>query len=103
MTSATTCFPGRGAGKPSYVNFATAPKNPGFDAGAPHSWRSVFRDWAGNGGQSSEWLLDKFWAVAFSHSCRVQQHFGCRRRYLRTSEGNARSSGFCVLDFERRE
>ena len=30
-------FPGRGAGKPSYVNFATAPKQAGFDAGSPHS------------------------------------------------------------------
>jgi integrase len=37
-------FPGRGAGKPSYVNFATGPKTAGFDAGAPHSWRSIFRD-----------------------------------------------------------
>jgi integrase len=44
-------FPGRGAGNPSYVNFATAPMNSGFDAGAPHSWRSVFRDWAGDIGR----------------------------------------------------
>ena len=35
-----------GAGKPSYVNFATAPTHSGFDAGSPHSWRSIFRDWA---------------------------------------------------------
>ena len=29
-------FPGRGAGNPSYVNFAIAPKHAGFDAGSPH-------------------------------------------------------------------
>jgi integrase len=44
-------FPGRSAGKPSYVNFATAPKQAGFDAGSPHSWRSIFRDWAGDIGR----------------------------------------------------
>ena len=44
-------FPGRGAGKPSYVNFAIAPKHAGFDAGSPHSWRSIFRDWAGDIGR----------------------------------------------------
>jgi integrase len=44
-------FPGRSAEKPSYVNFATAPKQAGFDAGSPHSWRSIFRDWAGDIGR----------------------------------------------------
>jgi integrase len=41
-------FPGRDAGRPSYVNFATAPKQAGLDAGARHSWRSIFRDVCGD-------------------------------------------------------
>jgi integrase len=57
-------FPGRGAGKPSYVNFATAPKTAGFDAGAPHGWRSIFRDWAGDVGRVDRDLAE----AALAHS-----------------------------------
>jgi integrase len=57
-------FPGRGAGKPSYVNFAVAPKQAGFDAGSPHSWRSIFRDWAGDIGRIDRDLAE----AALAHS-----------------------------------
>jgi integrase len=39
-------FPGRGGAPLADTSFATAPKKAGIDAGAPHSWRSVWRDWA---------------------------------------------------------
>jgi integrase len=32
---------------PSHTYFAKAPKRVGLDLGTPHSWRSIFRDWAG--------------------------------------------------------
>jgi hypothetical protein len=38
-------FPGRGGAPLADTSFATAPKKAGLDAGAPHSWRSIFRDW----------------------------------------------------------
>jgi integrase len=43
-------FPGRGGSPLSYNVFATAPANakPPIDGGTPHSWRSIFRDWAGD-------------------------------------------------------
>jgi integrase len=34
-----------------YTAFAAAPAMKGRDAGSPHSWRSVFRDWAGDIGR----------------------------------------------------
>jgi integrase len=57
-------FPGRGAGRPSYVNFGVATKKAGFDAGAPHSWRSIFRDWAGDIGRIERDLAE----AALAHS-----------------------------------
>ena len=39
-------FPSRGGSKLAYSTFATAPMRAGIDAGSPHSWRSIFRDWA---------------------------------------------------------
>jgi integrase len=41
-------FPGRGGAPLASSSFAEAVKNAGIDAGAPHSWRSIFRDWAGD-------------------------------------------------------
>jgi integrase len=41
-------FPGVTARSLNYASFATAPTRAGFEAGAPHGWRSVFRDWAGD-------------------------------------------------------
>jgi integrase len=32
----------------SYTNFALAPAKAGIDTGSAHSWRSIFRDWAGD-------------------------------------------------------
>jgi integrase len=46
-------FPGR-SGKPmGYANFARTPIeiDAALDFGSPHSWRSVFRDWAGDVGR----------------------------------------------------
>ena len=57
-------FPGRGAGKPSYSNFADAAVQAGFDAGAPHGWRSIFRDWAGDIGRVDRDLAES----ALAHS-----------------------------------
>jgi integrase len=45
-------FPGRSGSPLSYASFATAPATKaGIDACTPHSWRSVFRDWAGDIGR----------------------------------------------------
>jgi integrase len=40
-------FPGRGGNAISYPTFAGAARALTFDVGSPHSWRGVFRDWAG--------------------------------------------------------
>jgi integrase len=37
-------FPGLNGPQIAYTAFATAPRKAGIDAGAPHSWRSIFRD-----------------------------------------------------------
>jgi integrase len=39
-------FPGRGGSQLVYSTFTDALKKATIDAGAPHSWRSIFRDWA---------------------------------------------------------
>jgi integrase len=39
-------FKSRGGGKLAHSTFAPAPARAAIDAGAPHSWRSIFRDWA---------------------------------------------------------
>jgi integrase len=41
-------FPGPMADALSYDTFAKATGKAGLDAGSPHGWRSVFRDWAGD-------------------------------------------------------
>jgi integrase len=37
-------FPNKGGGRLAHSNFAGVPKRAGIEAGAPHSWRSIFRD-----------------------------------------------------------
>ena len=39
-------FPGRASAPISYPGFASTVQNLDFDIGTPHSWRSIFRDWA---------------------------------------------------------
>jgi integrase len=39
-------FPGLSGSPLSYTAFSRAPGKAGIDAGSPHSWRSIFRDWA---------------------------------------------------------
>jgi integrase len=41
-------FAGRGGASLSDNSFSEAAKKAGVDAGTPHSWRSIFRDWAGD-------------------------------------------------------
>jgi integrase len=41
-------FPGRGGAPCAYSHFATAATHAGIDAGAPHGWRSIFRDACGD-------------------------------------------------------
>jgi integrase len=56
-------FPGPIAEALNYATFALAPGKAGLDAGSPHGWRSVFRDWAGdvcalpNKGELAEFAL----------------------------------------------
>jgi integrase len=40
-------FAGPNGAPPSHTYFAKAPGRVGVDCAAPHSWRSIFRDWAG--------------------------------------------------------
>ena len=57
-------FPG-GSGSPvGYSNFAKAPSKLGLDLAAPHSWRSVFRDWCHSVGRISRDLAEE----ALAHS-----------------------------------
>jgi integrase len=44
-------FPGPSGSPLNYTSFSRAPMKAGIDAGAPHSWRSIFRDWAGDIGR----------------------------------------------------
>jgi integrase len=46
VDAAALVFAGESGRALNYTLFALAPKRAGVDAGAPHSWRSVFRDWA---------------------------------------------------------
>jgi integrase len=46
-TNSDRMFPGAGGGAMAYTTFAVAPTKAGLDLGTPHSWRSVFADWAG--------------------------------------------------------
>jgi len=39
-------FPGLTGSPLSYTAFSRAPTKAGIDAGSPHSWRSIWRDWA---------------------------------------------------------
>jgi integrase len=41
-------FPGRDRGPISHTRFTIAPKATGLDLGTAHSWRSIWRDWAGD-------------------------------------------------------
>jgi integrase len=43
-------FPGRGGSSVSYAAFSAVARAVGFDLGSPHSWRSIFRDWASEHG-----------------------------------------------------
>jgi integrase len=44
-------FGGQSGSPVGYANFARAPSEAGVSAGSPHSWRSIFRDWAGDVGR----------------------------------------------------
>ncbi|HZZ22326.1 MAG TPA: tyrosine-type recombinase/integrase [Roseiarcus sp.] len=55
--------PARGA-PPSYATFVRAPSEMGLDLGTPHSWRSIFRDWAGDIGRIDRDLAE----AALAHS-----------------------------------
>ena len=57
-------FPGRNGMPLAHSGFARAPGEIGVDAGAPHSWRSVFRDWAGDVGRIDRDLAES----ALAHS-----------------------------------
>ena len=47
--SGASCLPVRPAGSPiNYSTFVRGLKAMGIDAGTPHSWRSIFRDWCGD-------------------------------------------------------
>jgi integrase len=41
-------FAGPGGLPIDHTNFALGPERAGIDAGTPHSWRSIFDDWAGD-------------------------------------------------------
>jgi integrase len=57
-------FPGLGGSPASYAAFSAAPEKAGIDIGTPHSWRSIFRDWAGDIGRIDRDLAE----AALAHS-----------------------------------
>jgi integrase len=87
-------FPGRGAGKPSYVNFAIAPKHAGFDAGSPHSWRSIFRDWAGDIGRVDRDLAE----AALAHAVNAVEGAYRRQTAIEARRGPMEAYARWLLD-----
>ena len=57
-------FPGWSGSPVGYSNFAKAPSKLDLDLAAPHSWRSVFRDWCHSVGRISRDLAEE----ALAHS-----------------------------------
>ena len=47
VDAAAFVFTGPGGARVGYTNFALGPQKAGIEAGAPHSWRSIFSDWRG--------------------------------------------------------
>jgi integrase len=64
VRSGDAVFPGASGSPISYSTFAIAPKQTGLDVGAAHSWRSCFRDWAGDVGRVDRDLAES----ALAHS-----------------------------------
>jgi integrase len=98
-------FPGRGAGRPSYVNFAVAPKQAGIDAGSPHSWRSIFRNWCGDIGRVDRDLAE----AALAHSLgaveaayRRQSAIEARRPVMGAYANWLAGEAASVVDFKAR-
>ena len=63
-TGSDFVFTGISGGRIGYANFARAPAEAGIDAGAAHSWRSIFRDWCGDIGRVDRDLAES----ALAHS-----------------------------------
>ena len=60
------------AGRPvSHTYFALAPGRPGLDLAAPHSWRSIWRDWAADIGRIDSDLAETAIAHALSATVRA--------------------------------
>jgi integrase len=57
-------FASRSGSPVSNSVFTRVPKKTGIDAGAPHSWRSIFRDWSGDVGRIDRDLAE----AALAHS-----------------------------------
>jgi integrase len=57
-------FAGRGGGALGHSTLSAAPRGRGLDAGSPHGWRSVFRDWCGDVGRIDRDLAE----AALAHS-----------------------------------
>jgi len=51
-------FPGRDGGPISHTRFTIAPKAARLDLGTAHSWRSIWRDWAGDLGRVARDLAE---------------------------------------------
>ena len=66
IRSGDAIFPSGSGSAPSYSTFVHAPAhaNPPIDAASPHSWRSIFRDWAGDIGDVPRELAE----AALAHS-----------------------------------
>jgi integrase len=66
MRTGDAVFPGRGGSVRAYSGFADPPIRAGLDVGSPHSWRSHFRDWAGDIGRVDRDLAESALAHALS-------------------------------------
>jgi integrase len=71
VRSGDAVFPGVSTSPLSYNAFATAPTKAGIDAGTPHSWRSTFRDWAGDIGRIDRDLAEAALAHALGETERA--------------------------------
>ena len=80
---------------PSHTYFANAPGRVGLDLGAPHSWRSIFSDWAGDIGEIAPHLIEFAIAhklpktmAAYRHNTAVELRRPVMEAYARWLQGD---------------
>ena len=103
-TNGDRLFPGKGGGKMAYTTFAVAPRKAGLDLGTPHSWRSMFTDWAAEIAEADKELAE----IQLAHSLgkirsayRRGQAIDQRRRLLERYSAWLTGEAAKVIDYPK--